>query len=193
MYRKTIVLFALAAAILFIHSTDVSAKITPTTMPTLVPTQAPEETKVEKIEYTLPYPGILPDHPLYVLKNIRDKIMDFLIRDPLKRIEFNILMADKRLNMGIILSDQSKHEKAGSIITEAEQFMNYALAEGKKAKDQGREVRSDIIKKLEHSLAKHKEVINELLQKGPESVKKGYEKAVAIIQANQELVPSLSK
>ncbi len=63
---------------------------------------------VPKVEYNLPYPGILPDHPLYFLKQLRDKILDFLITDPVKKAEFYILQADKRLSMGIALTDEKK-------------------------------------------------------------------------------------
>src|SRR3989344_6985739 len=52
-------------------------------------------------EYTLPYPGILPDNLLYPIKVFRDRIVSFLISDPLKKAEFNLLQADKRLQAGV--------------------------------------------------------------------------------------------
>ena len=66
--------------------------------------------KNKDIEYTLPYPGILPDSPLYFLKTARDKIVSFLISDPLKKAEFNLLAADKRLNSGIFLFNKGKEK-----------------------------------------------------------------------------------
>jgi hypothetical protein len=56
-----------------------------------------------KIEYTLPYPGILPDHPLYFVKTLRDTILSRLISNPVKMAEFDLLQADKKLNMSIFL------------------------------------------------------------------------------------------
>src|SRR3989304_6415715 len=53
-----------------------------------------------KIVYQLPYPGILPDHPLYTLKAVRDRIQVFLTRDNLKKAEIYLLYSDKRLAMG---------------------------------------------------------------------------------------------
>ena len=43
------------------------------------------KTPQEKIAYNLPYPGLLPDNPLYLAKVVRDRIADFLI---LKRLSF---------------------------------------------------------------------------------------------------------
>ena len=50
--------------------------------------------KKETIDYALPYPGILIDHPLYFLKNIRDLIMERIITEPGKKVEFAILQSD---------------------------------------------------------------------------------------------------
>ncbi len=48
------------------------------------------------IEYALPYPGLLPDSPLYILKAIRDRIIEVLISDTMKKANFELLAADKR-------------------------------------------------------------------------------------------------
>ncbi|MBF8250036.1 MAG: LPXTG-motif cell wall anchor protein, partial [Candidatus Levybacteria bacterium] len=57
----------------------------------------------QEVNYELPYPGLLPDSPLYFLRVTRDKLVSFLISDPLKKAEFDLLQADKRLNAGIYL------------------------------------------------------------------------------------------
>lgn len=59
-------------------------------------------------DYNLPYPGILPDHPLYKLKVLRDKVTTFLIRDPIKKAEYHLLLADKRIYMSRLLVDKGK-------------------------------------------------------------------------------------
>ena len=48
--------------------------------------------------YLLPYPGMLPDNPLYMLKAMRDRVINFLIADSQKKAEFYLLQSDKRLN-----------------------------------------------------------------------------------------------
>jgi hypothetical protein len=39
----------------------------------------------QKIDYDLPYPGLLPDHPLYFIKAGRDKITELITRDNIKK------------------------------------------------------------------------------------------------------------
>src|SRR3989304_4320145 len=66
-------------------------------LPFNTPTPAP------LVEYDLPYPGILPDHPLYFLKLIRDKILILSARNLTKKSELYLLFADKHLSMGQLL------------------------------------------------------------------------------------------
>src|SRR5260221_7243175 len=57
------------------------------------------------VQYDLPYPGILPDNPLYTLKVIRDEVVSFFISDPLKKASFDILQADKRIGASLYLAE----------------------------------------------------------------------------------------
>ncbi|KKR75991.1 MAG: hypothetical protein UU21_C0021G0014 [Candidatus Levybacteria bacterium GW2011_GWA2_40_8] len=147
----------------------------------------------KKVEYALPYPGILPDHPLYFLKNIRDKIMDFLIRDPLKRVEFNLLMSDKRMNMALSLSEKGKDELAEKIASEAEMFYEKAVLEVKKAQEQQRELNSEILDKLEQASLKYQEVISKIITNIPEDKKEGYKKVLEAIAAARKQLEELGK
>ena len=58
----------------------------------------------EKVIYNLPYPGLLPDSPLYITKIARDRITDFLTRDNLKKAELYLLYSDKRASMSLVLA-----------------------------------------------------------------------------------------
>ena len=40
---------------------------------------------VQRVDYELPYPGLLPDSPLYFLKISRDRLIEFMIGDPIKK------------------------------------------------------------------------------------------------------------
>ena len=123
-----------------------------------------------KVNYELPYPGLLPDHPLYILKIIRDRIVDFLISDPLKKAEFNLLQADKRLNAGIYLFNKDKIVMSISTISKAENYFEKAIRKIKEARGQGRET-SKITNKIINSAKKHKEVLKSLEEKAPEDFK----------------------
>lgn len=76
----------------------------------------------QEINYHFPYPGILPDHPLYPLKIIRDKIYDFFLLDKTKKTEFKLLMADKRFYMAVILFDKGKPLLAETSVSKASKY-----------------------------------------------------------------------
>lgn len=149
-------------------------------------TETSEASPSPKIEYVLPYPGILPDHPLYFLKVLRDRILDLLINDPLKRIEFNLLMADKRLNMGVFLIEKGKSSLAESTVSKGEKYFLKAIEEKNKAEDQSREVNQDLPNKIKEAALKHEEIILELLEKVPDEQKVGFNSSLEIVKEIQE-------
>lgn len=124
------------------------------------------------IKYELPYPGLLPDSPLYFLKTARDRIINFLIADPLKKAEFNLLQADKRLQAGVYLfKKQGKERLAESTISKGENYFEQAIREVEQAKKQGRDT-IPILGKLSLAVKKHQEVLKELENKAPADVKR---------------------
>lgn len=76
------------------------------------------------VEYTLPYPGILPNHPLYIFKQLRDTVLGILIRSPLRRVEYQQLLTDKYMNMGVHLLAQDKDELAIDTFEQAERSLH---------------------------------------------------------------------
>jgi len=130
----------------------------------------------KSVEYTLPYPGILPDNPLYFLKMIRDRIVDFLISDPLKKAEFDLLQADKRLNTGIYLNNKNKDKNANlaqSTISKGENYFEDAIKRVREAKEQGMDTK-DILRRLSESSKKRREILQSLANKAPRDLKDDY-------------------
>lgn len=127
------------------------------------------------IEYQLPYPGLLPDSPLYFLKVVRDKIVGFLIFDPFKKAEFYLLTADKRLGAGISLVNKrfGKEDLAASTISKGENYFGEAISKVREAKRQGMETK-DILRKMSLAAKKHQEVLKELERKVPQNKKEGF-------------------
>jgi len=125
--------------------------------------------KEKRVEYQLPYPGLLPDSPLYFAKVIRDRIIDFLISDSLKKADFYLLQADKRLNAGVYLFKigKEKYSLAESTISKGENYFEKALAKAKDAGKQGMDI-DDIASRLLTSSKKHQEVIK-MLEKNADS------------------------
>ena len=112
----------------------------------------------EKIKYELPYPGLLPDNPLYYLKAIRDNILKFLISDPLKKTQFDLLQADKRLGAAQLLLIKGKDELSVTTLSKSGNYFDDAIANIQKAKKEGDDVNATLDQLLKSS-QKHQEVI----------------------------------
>jgi len=91
-----------------------------------------------QVDYTLVYPGILPDNPLYIFKAIRDGLVRMFISDPKQKATFDLLQADKRLSASIML--QTKKGSEDTIVTtvsKAENYFSFAVGEASVARQQG--------------------------------------------------------
>lgn len=129
------------------------------------------------IYYPLPYPGLLPTSPIYPLKMLRDRVIGYLISDPLKKSEFLLLQADKRLQAGVtlLLRDKSKADLALSTISKGENYFAEAFDEVLVAKKQRRDI-YDMGVKLSVAARKHEEVLMSIESSVPRSEKDNYEK-----------------
>jgi hypothetical protein len=99
--------------------------------------QASEAAK--QVDYTLPYPGLLPDHPFYFLKNVRDTIVQLLIADPVKKAEFYQLQADKSFATGMTLLQKKKDTMAFASLKQSHQYATEVLSSIHNAEKQGYE------------------------------------------------------
>ncbi len=135
-------------------------------------TEAADAVKT-KVEYVLPYPGVLPDHPLYIVKRLRDYILEQIIAEPVKKGEFYILQGDKRLQMGVLLIASGKQELAETTISKAEKYMEKAVDTLLGHQKNGTPVPEYVTNHLQMSLAKHEEMLSEMLPAMPEGQKNG--------------------
>ena len=153
--------------------------------------EANTQKKLENTEeYTLPYPGILPDNPLYPIKAFRDRIVGFLISDTIKKTEFNILQADKRLQSGVLLFDNKKYKLAIDTISKAENYLEEARNKLIESKKQGKDV-VNLKNKLQKSTGKHSEIIAALAKKSPKEHNPGFsilKKRISEIHKNVEVI-----
>ena len=137
-----------------------------------------------KSTYLLPYPGILPDHPLYWAKMIRDRIRLWVTTSPADKLDLLILYADKRLGAGKALIDGNKKSLGVTTITKAAKYLERAAAEEAKITAGNNEFKN----KLRLSAQKHQEVLNEIKAALPDSHQKTWFDSYRIIeQVNQQL------
>jgi hypothetical protein len=146
---------------------------------------------VQKTEYPLPFPGMLPDHPLYFLKRFRDTVLEKLISDPMRKTEFYILQSDKRLQMGISLMDSGKGPLGESTVSKGEKYMEQAVSGISMYKKNGGVVPGYIIERLERATAKHEDVIKNLIAKAGPSEKTGLEGSLTLLQGFFSSIQSL--
>lgn len=137
-------------------------------------TFAQTATESRQINYQLPYPGILPDSPLYFFKVLRDKIEEFLISDPLKKAEFDLLSADKRLSMGTALFDKKEYSLSESTISKGENYSEKGLKNIENMEREGRAVDPGLLVSFDLSTKKHREVLKDLIRRSNGSVKKNF-------------------
>ena len=122
-------------------------------------------TSAKTVDYALPYPGLLPDNPLYPLKVARDRLILFLISGPLKKAEFELLQADKRINAAYYLAkkEREKDELVESTVSKAENYLEASLVDTYKLKAQGKDVK-DISSRIYLATKKHQSIIKSLAQ-----------------------------
>jgi hypothetical protein len=124
---------------------------------------APQIKGEEGVDYYLPYPGILPDHPLYWLKMIRDRVQLWLTTQPLAKAEKLLLYADKRLGAGWALIEGNKQELGVTTLSKGEKYLTRAIAEAGKLGEGGDETRFK--ERLGKGIRKHQEVLGLLKEK----------------------------
>jgi hypothetical protein len=125
-------------------------------------------TPQEKVVYDLPYPGILPDHPLYTFKIVRDRISEFLTRDNYKKAQLYLLYSDKRAAMAMNLAKKGKNQPAISTFSKGEKYFLNIPTLLTNAKTQGAQAPSSFVETLKLSNAKHGELILDLIKTLPE-------------------------
>ncbi|HEV2340053.1 MAG TPA: hypothetical protein VGT05_04865 [Patescibacteria group bacterium] len=112
------------------------------------------------ITYPLPYPGLLPDNPLYGLKVLRDRLVSIFITDPQQQATFDLLQADKRLSasMYLLQGTAQKEQLALDTISKAENYFFYAIENATIAKKQGEDI-NGFLGTMTTAAAKHEQIL----------------------------------
>ena len=148
--------------------------------------QATEAAK-EEVNYSLAYPGILPDHLLYPLKMVRDRIMLFLTTDPLKKAELYLLFADKRLEAGRMLIEKDKLDLGLETLTKAEKYLEQAVDQEKVAQQAGKKT-EDFLNRLSLATRKHEQVMLGFEEKMTITARPVYERVLQYAREGQQRV-----
>lgn len=179
------VLFGLAILLMSIFSVTNPEAVFPQTDAT-ESAQYEEVSPSPAVQYYLPYPGILPDNPLYKVKALRDKVRWWLTFDEGKKAERELLYADKRINAAIALIEGGKVDLGVDTATKAEKYLEQAVYRTIKLKKIGQDMGS-LMLTLEKASAKHAEILEvQLMPKTGGSV--GIQTALKSTKSLQELL-----
>lgn len=149
------------------------------------------DTSSDGIVYTLPYPGILPDHPLYFIKAARDKIMEFTVRNNSEKAKQYLLFSDKRAAMAVMLAKKGKNDLAITTFSKGEKYALKIPALLLTSKKQGVSYSDETVSTLKESNLKHKELLDMLLKQMPEGESAPIQLVIALNNQVEQKIKSL--
>lgn len=126
---------------------------------------------------SLPSAGTAPDSPFYIFKTLKENIQTFFIFGAENKAKQFLRLADVRLAEYQKMQEKGKIELAQKTLDKYEKQLNRARSKVEELKNKGKDVK-DISEKIASSTAKHIEILENNLQKVPESVKEGLEKVL---------------
>ncbi|KKU02861.1 MAG: hypothetical protein UX99_C0020G0006 [Candidatus Amesbacteria bacterium GW2011_GWB1_47_26] len=138
-----------------------------------------------KVEYYLPYPGMLPDSPLYKVKALRDRLQLWVTFDEAGKARKELLYADKRIGAAAALVEGGKVSLGVSTATKAEKYLESAVNRTIKLSGEGRDVKS-LLLTLTKAVAKHQEVLEIISAKSGGVEKEALQRTLAGVKSLQE-------
>jgi hypothetical protein len=125
----------------------------------------------------LPYPGLLPDSPLWPLNAAKDRIWLFLTRDHIKKANLLRLLADERIGMAYVLAQKNKVSLSISVAMKAEKYLKESYEEQKKAEELGINTKS-LLLDLAESSSRHTKVLESIKELLPDSARSSLDKVI---------------
>ncbi|OGG06802.1 hypothetical protein A2872_01060 [Candidatus Gottesmanbacteria bacterium RIFCSPHIGHO2_01_FULL_42_12] len=92
------------------------------------------EISTNSAKYDLPYPGILPDSPLWPIKDLRDKLIGLVVFDPVIKGQYELRLADKKLAMAQVLINTGKGELGEKVLIWASDGYDRAIDRAEESK-----------------------------------------------------------
>jgi hypothetical protein len=149
-------------------------------------------TQPTPVDYQLPYPGMLPDNPLYFLKVFRDNLTAFFLSKPIDKANFDLTQSDKSVQASYLLvtQQQGKTLLAFQTFSQAQDDFEQALTQAESAKKQGYSTK-ELADKLGSANQKHEQILQAIAQetneKNSQTVQKEQERAEAFVKEIKSL------
>lgn len=143
--------------------------------------------------YQFPSPGILPDHPLYKLKVLRDKIIKRLIINPVKKVEYDLLMANKLIYSSYLLAEKENISLAKETALKGENYFTLLVLDYKKAYEKNSKISQELDEKIKKASKKHREIFNIILEKTGKEKEKTFENLIYFSNVNEKELANFKK
>ncbi len=146
-------------------------------------------TSSASIEYKLALPGMLPDHPLFKLKVLKDKITAKLINNKIKKIEYDLLMADKTIYASKLLAQKGNIALAKETALKGEHYYTTLVSDYKWAYWYKEKIPQELDERIKTAALKHQEVFTDIAKDLKGEDKKTFENTIYFSKKNyHELV-----
>lgn len=123
------------------------------------------------IDYNLAFPGkVLPDHYLWPVKALRDKVWLWTTTDPGRKADLQLLFSDKRTSAAKILFEKGEYEIGYATLIKGEKYLEEASLSEEENRKNGMDT-SEFVRRLAYASLKHRAVIHEILAIAPEDAK----------------------
>jgi hypothetical protein len=146
-----------------------------------------EDKKPDETEYSLPYPGMLPDHPLYFVKMARDRIQLWMSRDPLTKYKLLLNNADKRMAAALALAEKGKTGLAVTTAIKSEYYFQRAVGELENLALNGDDT-GDLYQRILDANDKHAMVLVGIFSRLPEESKSSLNEAMKVNVVQRERI-----
>lgn len=144
-------------------------------------------------EYSLPWPGVLPDNKLYKLKVLRNKIIEKMIISPTKKIEFDLLMADKTIYASELLANKGEIALAKDTALKGENYYSVLVQDYNNALLQKKNVSPELDSKITQAAIKHQQIFKKLENKVNNEDKEVFQIVNKFSQINYQFIVGLRK
>ena len=145
------------------------------------------------VDYALAWPGMLPDHPLYKLKVLRDKVVFMLVKNPVKRLEYYLFLADKGMYATKLLVDKGNIPLAKETAYKAEHNYTQLVTEYKWMYWYAKPIPSDLDQKIQIAGLKHQQVLTDIINEVPnQEDKNSFSQVAGFSRANLAELMSLT-
>ena len=144
-----------------------------------------------KANYELPFPGLLPDHPLYLLKAGRDRALIFVTREYDSKARLQLELSDKRVRAGELLVDEKKYELAIDTYSKGERYFEQTIETLKSAKIQGQTPTASMIDQMSRSNIKHNDILTRTSKELSGSLRERMGEVLTLNRQNADSLQSL--